>query len=384
MPRLLIDATPMSQHNKGVGRYAYQLCLQLSRRLSSHWEIAVLIHPGHPPAFPEDFRGRFLPVPQCSELKLGLYWRPYWVRNWQPDALVRTHDCVGLNPGIFNITICHDINALIIQAQGEQRTLFRKGLGFFKQSLRNYSLRCSDLVVCNSEFTQQAVSGYYGILPKKTALGYCGVDARFYKMAPLVDREKVLNKYGLDGYILTFATGDSRENFRLLPKIIDHLRSSGHLYPLLIAGVRPQHPSFRALNTEFSLLGLREGEHYFLESFLDESRFNDLVDLYTGADYYLELSLHEGFGMQLAEAMACGTTCLSTGCGSLSEVGGPFAIAIDPNDPEKIARTLIESYQNGRHLLLKAEQITFSHRYNWDSVGSVVSQRLENHINSNN
>ncbi len=42
--------------------------------------------------------------------------------------------------------------------------------------------------------------------------------------------------------------------------------------------------------------------------------------------------------MQLIEAMACGTTCFSSGRGALEEVSGGFALPLNINDPKAAGR----------------------------------------------
>lgn len=376
MPRLLIDATPIDKNNKGVGRYAYQLCLQMSDRLPEDWEMAVLIYQGCAVPFPSGFRGQFIEIPLCSELVHGYYWTPRYCQQWQADALLRTHEFAGYQTGIYNVTVCHDISELIVKAQKLHRSPFRIVLDAGKQLLRNHMMRSSDLVVCNSEFTRLAVMERYGVAKAKTALGYCGVDERFYTKAPDVDKRRVLEKYAVDGFVLTFATGDPRENYQILPQIMRNLQKSGETYTLLIAGANSQRASTIALVKEFTSLGLQQGKHYIMETFLGEERFSDLVDLYTTADFYLELSLHEGFGMQLAEAMACGTTCLSTGYVSLAEVRGPFSISLDNQNTQEIADTIVDCYRKGLHGRSNDEQVAFSRRYNWDMAGKVVCNSL--------
>ena len=82
--------------------------------------------------------------------------------------------------------------------------------------------------------------------------------------------------------------------------------------------------------------------------------------------------------MQLAEAMACGTTCISTGAGALGEVAGGFAIELHGDAPSEIARVVRESYEQKTHQRDSRAQIAFTRRYNWDAVGQVVGDWIAN------
>jgi glycosyltransferase involved in cell wall biosynthesis len=130
------------------------------------------------------------------------------------------------------------------------------------------------------------------------------------------------------------------------------------------------------MREHFQKLGLVEGEHFIFESFLDKDRFSDLVGLYTAADFYLELSLHEGFGMQLVEAMACGTTCITSSNGALAEISSSHAIFIDPTSVESIATALKISYETKLHLRDNHKQVLYTRKFSWDAMGQIVAGTL--------
>ena len=62
-----------------------------------------------------------------------------------------------------------------------------------------------------------------------------------------------------------------------------------------------------------------------------------LPALVAGADALALVSLWEGFGLPVLEAMACGTAVLTSNCSSLPEVAGDAAQLVDPCDTAAIA-----------------------------------------------
>lgn len=54
--------------------------------------------------------------------------------------------------------------------------------------------------------------------------------------------------------------------------------------------------------------------------------------LYNAADLYVSPTMAEGFGLCLAEAMACGTPVVATGYSAVAEVVGPGGVLIPPRD----------------------------------------------------
>lgn len=55
---------------------------------------------------------------------------------------------------------------------------------------------------------------------------------------------------------------------------------------------------------------------------------------------YVQVSMHEGFGVALAEAMACECAPIVTREGSLPEVVGDTGVFVPANDPEALARAV--------------------------------------------
>jgi glycosyltransferase involved in cell wall biosynthesis len=66
----------------------------------------------------------------------------------------------------------------------------------------------------------------------------------------------------------------------------------------------------------------------------------ELAAAYTGASAMVLLSLYEGFGLPVLEAMACGTPVLASDRTSLPEVVGDAGLLVDPEDTAAVARAL--------------------------------------------
>jgi glycosyltransferase involved in cell wall biosynthesis len=64
---------------------------------------------------------------------------------------------------------------------------------------------------------------------------------------------------------------------------------------------------------------------------------SDLVALYRLARVCVYPSLYEGFGLPVAEAMACGCPVVTSDVSSLPEVAGDAAVLVDPTSVEAIA-----------------------------------------------
>jgi glycosyltransferase involved in cell wall biosynthesis len=65
-----------------------------------------------------------------------------------------------------------------------------------------------------------------------------------------------------------------------------------------------------------------------------------LLGYYRKASVYVQASLHEGFGLSVAEAMLAGCVPVTTGAGALPEVAGECGVRLRAADPAEIARAV--------------------------------------------
>jgi len=84
-----------------------------------------------------------------------------------------------------------------------------------------------------------------------------------------------------------------------------------------------------------------ELESHVSQLFLDD--FNELPLLYNFVDCLLFPSWYEGFGMPVAEALACGTPVVASNRGALPEIVGTLSSCIDPSDTDALASAVLKA-----------------------------------------
>lgn len=127
---------------------------------------------------------------------------------------------------------------------------------------------------------------------------------------------------------------DPRKNVRNLLGAFSILLGRGvDGYDLVMAGGFGS--GGRRIRRAVAELGLADRVH-FLEYLPQE----DVVRWMRGATAFVYPSRHEGFGLPLLEAMACGVPIATSGVSSMPEVAGDAAVYWDPEDPRAIADTL--------------------------------------------
>ena len=134
-------------------------------------------------------------------------------------------------------------------------------------------------------------------------------------------------------YVLAVSTLEPRKN---LPRLVEGYKRAGlNGLPLLVAG-QAGWGDVRVGGDGVRLLGEVDDE--------------ELARLYRGARAVAYVSLYEGFGLPVLEAMACGAPVVAGRNGALAEVSGGAAVLVDPLDPDSIASGLLEAIDRREEL----------------------------------
>ena len=92
-----------------------------------------------------------------------------------------------------------------------------------------------------------------------------------------------------------------------------------------------------------------------------------LVLLYQAAELFVFPSLYEGFGLPVAEAMACGAPVIASRSSSLQELVSDEAALFDPHDPRSI-RNALESALTEPALRARLRRTRLAKRHTWPEV----------------
>ena len=123
-------------------------------------------------------------------------------------------------------------------------------------------------------------------------------------------------------------------------------------YPNLLHAVTTFHQSLKQKKCMFSIAG--DGElRPQIEELIEQlglkdhvtllGRRDDIPQLMQEADFFILPSAYEGFGLVVAEAMACGAFVIATNSGGVAEVMGDTGILVPPQNSEALAEALKEA-----------------------------------------
>jgi glycosyltransferase involved in cell wall biosynthesis len=177
-------------------------------------------------------------------------------------------------------------------------------------------LRSARTVIASSEFTRGEISELAGVPPERIQVVYLGVGAPFEPNGPAEKGD----------YVLAVSTLEPRKNF---PRLVEGFQRAGlDEAELRVVGAR----GWGGIGIEGSRV-----------RWLGEVPDDELARLYRGARCLAYVSLYEGFGLPILEAMACGTPVVTTAWGACAEVAGDAAVLVDALDPDAIAAGLVEA-----------------------------------------
>jgi len=204
----------------------------------------------------------------------------------------------------------------------------------------------ADAIIAYSEHGREALSEHLDVPRERVHVVPLGVDcARFRPHDDgrwLAARDGLRARLALDDrpYVLALGVDLRRKNHTGL--IAAFARAGlGTTHRLVIAG--PSGERARQLAEHVARSDLRDDVVRLPGWVADE----DLPALVAGAESYVCASLHEGFGLPVLEAQACGTPVVASDRAALPETLGGAGLAFDPDDRDALADCLIQVARDG-------------------------------------
>ncbi len=200
------------------------------------------------------------------------------------------------------------------------------------------SLRRATKIITVSESTKHDAHDLVGIPQESMHTVYPCIDKSFSNVSEIGKIQAFRQQQGLaDGYILYLGTLEPRKNITTLIDAYQKLRQDhGIREKLVLAGSKGW--LYDAIFARVHELGL-EAEVIF-PGFVADS---EQVLWYQAASAFAYPSLYEGFGIPVAEALACGIPVVTSNVSSLPEAGAQIALCVDPQSIEALSKALYQA-----------------------------------------
>jgi glycosyltransferase involved in cell wall biosynthesis len=266
--------------------------------------------------------------------KLSTLARDVW---WYPVALPRRAREVDvlhcpsfrgpLRSGAPLVVTVHDLAVL------RHPDAFNRWTRTYSRVLVPRVIRAAQRVIAVSEFTKRELIDVLGVAEQTIRVVPNAVGEPFVPDGPRADGD----------YVLAVGTLEPRKN---LPRLAEAARRAGH--ELRIVGAR----GWGDVNVS--------GEGVSFLGFVSD---DELARLYRGALCVAYISVYEGFGIPVLEALACGAAVVTSAGSPMEEVAGGATVLVDPHDTDAVVAGIAEAIARRDELAPLGPQR--ARRYTW-------------------
>ncbi|THB70502.1 MAG: glycosyltransferase family 1 protein, partial [Desulfovibrio sp.] len=291
--RIGLDAKRAFANRTGLGTYSRLLIGGLSR-LAPDWEFFLFTPPVRQPLISQDILDR-------DNVRVFTARTPLWRRLGLGRSARRqkchvfhglSHELPLFLGDMPSVVTMHDMLPFVHPElfPAIDRAVYRKKF--------RHACSVADLVLAVSEHTRQDVINILGVDLAKVRVQHQAISPRFF--APVADKEPTLARHGLDRpYILSVGAIIERKNLLTLVKAFQGAGFDKDLLLVVVGRGRAYEREVREFVTENSLQDRVR--------FLRHAPVEELPALYSGAELLAYPSSYEGFGLPIAEALACNT-----------------------------------------------------------------------------
>jgi glycosyltransferase involved in cell wall biosynthesis len=235
--------------------------------------------------------------------------------------------------------------------------------GWYARFMMGSVLRRSDSVIAVSSHTAgDLVKSFGDQYSNKIKVIHEATSGEFSHVHEEKTKEDVKRRWGLpDKFILYVGSVKPHKNVSTLIKVFEKIKARGLPYQLVICGRWDKKEDY--LKAKIHENGIKY--------IGDEMPTEDLVVLYQMADVLVHLSLYEGFGLTVLEAMSCGTPVVTSNTSSIPEVAGLAAAVVPPKDVEQITDAVCNILTD-ESLRLKMIEAGYENikRFSWEKTAA--------------
>lgn len=251
-----------------------------------------------------------------------------WLKFNKPDLFLNLDGYASLTTNTKQLTVFHDL-AFEHLADG----IPKFQLNYLRKYTPKFAHKVNRLATV-SEFSKNDIVAKYGINPQKIDVVYNGANELFKPVAA-GKKITVKNKYsqGFD-YFLYVGSIHPRKNVANLLLAFDSFKAESNS-PLKLVLTGRMAWKTDAVNTIFNQM--KHKEDVLFTGYLSNE---DLANVTAAAYALCYVSLFEGFGIPIIEAMQSGVPVICSNTSSMREIGEAASIQVNPNSIESICHAM--------------------------------------------
>lgn len=366
-----IDGRPANEENKaGIGNYCNEL-LGALLPLAGAGGHSVRIYLDREPAagFPVGAdEGEICVLPPCRG----------WTQRRLAKELRRRPPDVFLSCGLQMPLLCScpRVPTVLDLAYYDFGAQFPWTFRVGARMQARLAMRYAAHLIAISHATKADCTKRFRRNPADISVVHLAPSAR-YRPCPDPDTERIQEvRHRLDlpeRYVLYVGTLQPRKNLGRLIEAFADLRQRQPQMPhhLVIAGAKGwlYDEVFEAAQRSSAR------DHLHFLGFVPE---DDLPILMAEADLLALVSLWEGFGLPVLEAMACGTAVLTSNCSSLPEIVGDGGVQVDPYDTSAMGQALEGILlDDAFRKTLEGKALAQSKNFTWERTAATILDVLK-------
>jgi glycosyltransferase involved in cell wall biosynthesis len=234
---------------------------------------------------------------------------------------------------------------------------------FGKKSYNN-----ADYILTVSNASRKKIESVFG-QTKPIEVIHNGIDEAFKPLVKLECQEYCKTKFKISkDYMLCVSVLKPTKNIAGLLRAFKVFKDK-YKTNLQLVIVGSKGWGYKHIERTYNELEFSKGEVVFL-GYVEK---DDLPKLYSGARIFILLSLDEGFGFPVLEAMACGTPVICSDIPALREVGEDAVEYVCPTDPQAVAQAIHKVNTNGVEMQTRIEKgLRQSSKFSWEKSASEI------------
>ncbi len=203
------------------------------------------------------------------------------------------------------------------------------------------SLQRATELITVSDSTQRDAHELVGIPYKRMHTVYTCIDERFSSVVTGEEAQSFRERQGLaNGFLLYLGTLEPRKNILAILDAYAQLRKNNSIQEkLVLAGGKGW--LYDTIFERVQQLGLVEDVVF--PGFVADT---EQALWYHAASAFVYPSLYEGFGIPVAEALACGVPVVTSNVSSLPEAGMGIALSVNPTNSDMLAEAMYTALTN--------------------------------------
>jgi len=387
---IIIDATTTQDQfaYAGVGQYTKNIVLNLAKEFPSTNYSVLLFEEKESTLDSEIKKYSNIEIVRVGKYKVNDYKNDitYYLQILPKVKSIRRNDSIFFSPYFWRnypsdimptVLFVHDMNLPLFNMYSQQSPIHNEIRKIQYWLSMNKSLKCKYLI-CNSETTKNDYLKYYPKYQSENVfVSYLGISLKEEEYS----LENILPKdYKERGYFIYLGGGINRNKNSegVINGYVEFLKLLNKENPpyLVIAGGKFQDRGLKEVQELYEIIKKNsiEDDVFFTGFYPDESTYS----LLHNALGFLHLSLYEGFGITVSEALRAKVPAILHKNPVYEELFKDVSLMVNGLDSKDVGKSIYDVYLNReRYAEMVEKGYELSKKYTWEDVARKTHKVFE-------